>query len=61
MSITKIFQLWLIVWAVFFGLAALINEARLMDLIFGYSTVSLIAAFLCTLIHFGIKQFLKKD
>jgi len=61
MSITKIFWLWLIVWVVFFGLAALINGARLLDLIFGYSIISVIAAFLCTLIHFGVQQFLKKD
>ena len=61
MSITKIFWLWLIVWVVFFGLAALINGAGLLSLIFGYSIMSVIAAFLCTLIHFGVQQFLKKD
>jgi hypothetical protein len=61
MSITKIFRVWLIICVVFFGLAALINEARLMDLIFGYSITTVIAAFLCTLIHFGVQQFLKKD
>ena len=61
MSITKIFWLWLIVWVVFFGLGALINGAGLLSLIFGYSIMSVIAAFLSTLIHFGVQQFLKKD
>ena len=61
MSITKIFLIWLIVSGVFFGLGALINGANVLELIVGYSIMTVIVAFLCTLIHFGVQQFVKKD
>ena len=60
MTITQMFRRWLIGWVIVFGLFALLNGASFFAVVFGYSFAALLVAFVSTLGHFSVREFLSK-
>ena len=60
MTITQLFRRWLIGWGILFGLSALLTTPSFYLVVFGYSVGALLVAFVSTLGHFSVREFLSK-
>ena len=61
MTITRLFRRWLIGWTVFFVLAWFLNhDLKFLVEVFAAVLMAAVAAYVSTLIHFAVREFLSK-